>query len=600
MRFRPILLSLTVFPLLTGAAFGQTPPPPATEAPTTTLKVTARNVLVDVVVSDKRDQPVSGLQKEDFQIFEDGKPQTITFFEPSFAETQATALTASAAPLPPNTFTNVPTVAPNNSVNVLLMDAMNTAMGDQSYLHKEMVSYLASIPPGTRIGIFLLGEKLRIIQGITQDSTLLRASIARLASNPSKSALLPTIAETDAENVLPNLILEEAAQTNSTQLQDTAAALQQFLSQQANFEANERAIMTMEALQQIARYLSGVPGRKNLIWFVGSFPACLAGDTNDIVHNGCPYVETYKKTVDALADARVSIYPIDARGMSTNGMHVAENSQLPGMPTNPQQVIAAQSKSLHADLYNDSVNQGQMEDLAKNTGGKATYNSNDFKGVLTADIDNGSRYYTLAYTPTNTKQQGKERKIEIKAASGNYKLSYRRSYFEDTPKELKAAESASAKDPLRPLMDRGMPAFSELRYRETVKPAASQPAADAPRAGDNAALKAPVTRYTVNFALSTDGLTLVPGPDGVRHATIEVALVAYSQQGTPLNWEVRYFGLAIRPEQNAIAETSGIPFHFDFDMPPGDVYLRTGIYQAATSKAGTLEVPLTSIAAAGQ
>jgi len=188
---------------------------------------------------------------------------------------------------------------------------------------------------------------------------------------------------------------------------------------------------------------------------------------------------------------------------------------------------------------------------------------------LTADIDNGSRYYTLAYTPTNTKQQGKERKIEIKAASGNYKLSYRRSYFEDTPKELKAAESASAKDPLRPLMDRGMPAFSELRYRETVKPAASQPAADAPRAGDNAALKAPVTRYTVNFALSTDGLTLVPGPDGVRHATIEVALVAYSQQGTPLNWEVRYFGLAIRPEQNAIAETSGIPFHFDLTCRRG-------------------------------
>jgi hypothetical protein len=190
---------------------------------------------------------------------------------------------------------------------------------------------------------------------------------------------------------------------------------------------------------------------------------------------------------------------------------------------------------------------------------------------------------------------GRERKIEIKIASGGYKLSYRRSYFEDTPKELKAAQAAAAKDPLRPLMDRGMPNFTELRYRENLAPARVQPAADAPRAGDNAALKAPFTRYSVNFSLATDGLTLLPGADGVRRGTIEVALVAYSQEGTPLNWQVRIFGLAIRPDQNAIAQASGIPFHFDFDLPPGDVYLRTGIYQASTGKAGTLELPLSSI-----
>jgi len=74
--------------------------------------------------------------------------------------------------------------------------------------------------------------------------------------------------------------------------------------------------------------------------------------------------------------------------------------------------------------------------------------------------------------------------------------------------------------------------------------------------------------------------------------------VAYSQAGQPLNWETRSINLAIRPEQDAIAETSGIPFHFDIDAPPGDVYLRTGIYDSSSSKAGTLEIPLTSIAVA--
>ena len=53
--------------------------------------------------------------------------------------------------------------------------------------------------------------------------------------------------------------------------------------------------------------------------------------------------------------------------------------------------------------------------------------------------------------------------------------------------------------------------------------------------------------------------------------------------------------LAIRPDQMAIAESSGIPFHFDFDMPPGDVYLRAGVYDSSTERAGTLEIPLASI-----
>jgi hypothetical protein len=145
-----------------------------------------------------------------------------------------------------------------------------------------------------------------------------------------------------------------------------------------------------------------------------------------------------------------------------------------------------------------------------------------------------------------------------------------------------------------------MPNFTELRYRVKVEPAAPQPAADAARAGDNSALAAPFTRYSVNFSLAMDGLTLVPGPDGVRRQIVEVALVAYSQEGKPLNWEARPVRLTIRPEQMAIAQSSGIPFHFDFDAPPGDVYLRTGIYASSSSRAGTLEIPLSSITAASK
>lgn len=607
LRCRSALLVPAFVALLSGLAPGQTAATPETETPVAILRLNVRTVLVDVVATDKNNKAVPGLQKDDFQVYEDGKPQTITFFEPRFAAPAGEGGATPAPALPPNTFTNVPSVTPNDSINVLLMDSLNTAVGDQAYVHKEMVRYLATLPPGIRVGIFLLSEKLRIIQGFTQDSTVIRAAIARLAANPSSSALLPTIAGANAQGAATNMILQEAQEQGyggvpNAQLVAMAAALQQFMDQQDTFAANERARMTLEALQQISRYLSGVPGRKNLIWFVGAFPACVPSVTseNGLTNGGCPYDDLYRKTVVGLADARISIYPVDARGLAIQTLYTAENPKSPGVPTSFQSVIAGQANSLNSNLGAEARNQGEMDDLARETGGKAHYGSNDLKAALADDIDNGSRYYTLAYTPANHSEVGKERKIEIKSASGSYKLSYRRGYYEETPKEARAAEAAPAKDPLRPMMDRGMPNFTELRYRVKVEPAAAQPAADAPRAGDNSALAAPFTRYSVNFSLATDGLTLVPGPDGVRHESIEVALVAYSQEGKPLNWEARPIRLTIRPEQMAIAQTSGIPFHFDFDAPPGDVYLRTGIYAASSSRAGTLEIPLSSITVASR
>jgi VWFA-related protein len=546
--------------------------------PEATLRIYGRAVLVDVVVTDKHGQVVPGLRKEDFAVKENGKPQAIDFFEPHFAAAPGTP--EAAPPLPPNTFTNVPAVAPNEAINVLLMDALNTPTTDQAYVRLQMVKYLALMPPGIRAGVFMLSERLRIIQGFTQDSTLLRASIARLAANPSPSPLLGSPAETDAQASLTSMIQEMAANTGSSQLAASAAALQEFLAQQTSFEANQQLLMTLESLQTIARYLNRVPGRKNLIWFVGQFPLCIPGVTSSM--GGCPYEDEYRKTMNLLAAARVSVYPIDAGGV------MAPNADIGG-PT--------QGHSSGSTFPRGPFAYINSETWAETTGGKA-YHGNGLKEELAEAIDNGSRYYTIAYTPADRKEIGRERKIEMRTVDGKYKLAYRHSYFEQTPKELRITEAAPAKDPLRPLMDRGMPSFTELRYRVKVEPSNPQPAPNAPHAGDNPNLNGPLTRYTVRFFLAADGLNLIQGPDGVRRQTIEVALMAYSQEGKPLNWQVRSIWLAIRPDQNALAQSSGIPFHFDFDAPPGDVYLRTGVYDASTSRAGTLEIPLTSITVA--
>ena len=78
------------------------------------------------------------------------------------------------------------------SHQLLLMDALNTTTQDQAYARQRIVKYLGAIPPGLRIGVFLLGDRLRIIQGFTDDSALLRTSVERLAGNPVAVAMEAT------------------------------------------------------------------------------------------------------------------------------------------------------------------------------------------------------------------------------------------------------------------------------------------------------------------------------------------------------------------------------------------------------------------------
>jgi VWFA-related protein len=555
------------------------------QIPVSPLQINVRNVLVDVIVTDKKGVAVPNLHKEDFGVLENGKPQAIEYFEPHFPSASAPA--QPAPPLPLNTFTNVPAAEPNQAINLLLMDALNTTTQDQAYARQRIVKYLGTIPPGLRIGVFLLGDRLRIIQGFTDDSTLLRTSVERLAGNPVAVAMEATPNELATQSTSVNNLYGMTGGPGGAQLAEMIGTLQDFLATSTAEQQNQQLLITLDALQAIAHYVSAIPGRKNLIWFVGSFPLCFPGITNSNVE--CPYEEQIKRTVDALAAARVSVYPI-----STSGV-VAPNADMGSISGSS----SSGSSPLQAAMQNSGQDRGAFEFIAsetwaEQTGGVATHH-NDLKGGLAEAIQNGSSYYTLAYTPTDPREIGRERKIAVHLKEEGYKLSYRRNYFERTSAEIKTDASKPMTDPLRPLMDRGMPSFSDLHFNLHIEPVTAPTPPDAPPNGDNAALKPPLNHYTVRFFLSPQNLNLIESPDGTRRGPVEVALIAYSQRGQSLNWLVRSVNLAIRADQWTFAQNNGIPFHFDFDIPPGDVYLRAGIYDPSTERAGTLEVPAGAI-----
>jgi hypothetical protein len=184
----------------------------------------------------------------------------------------------------------------------------------------------------------------------------------------------------------------------------------------------------------------------------------------------------------------------------------------------------------------------------------------------------------------------------VKLSNRDYKLSYRRGYYADKPETRQSAESG-AEDPLIPLVGFGMPNFDQITYEIQANPLQPQPAPDARRAGLNTEWKGPFTRFGVDLAVSLQNFALDSTPDGVKHGRLEVILVAYDRDGKIINISKRTSRFALPPKDLPELQAKGLPVHIEIDVPPGDIYLRTGIYDLNSGNAGTLGIPLGTVTA---
>jgi len=566
---------------------------------TPVYKAHARDVIVDVVVTKGSDEPVNGLRATDFQVLEDGKPQAIDFFEEHTAKTLPPGALQPLPAMPPGVYTNVPPAPPNDAVNVLLLDALNTDQQEQGYVRQNILEFLKNMPPGTRAAIFTLTSQLRMVQGFTSDSS----ELVKALNDPKFGDKITKPVESRSMQYKKDDVAHVATMIMMNNGHRTAGvdAIEAFQQDFAAVKGEQRVGMTLEALQILARYLSGVPGRKNLIWFSTSFPVAVfprAGqnerpnpmNTTDLRDYG----KSIRETADMLTISKIAVYPVGAEGVMSE--HIFE-SDVPG-PTDYEGGSQAGGGGRPNDRMTPYINENAarsdkimaMEQLAQDTGGKAYYNTNDLNSATQRAIADGSHYYTLVYSPINKKMDGSYRRIEIKLPGYKYKLAYRRGYNAD---ELPPSDAAPHSNPLQPLMMRGMPSSTQILYAVRVQPASPQPPANASRAGKNAKLTEPVKRLSVDFMIRWTDVKLDAAADGKHTGKIQVELLAYDRDGNALNWVGGTEALNLAPELLAAVQKSGLPAHFDLDVPADkDVFLETGVYDWQTSKAGTLEVAL--------
>jgi len=546
------------------------------------FKTNAQIVVVEVVVTGKNGQPVPGLRKEDFLVSEDGHPQTISYFE----ETGAQPLQANLPALPPNVFSNIPRVKQSNAVTVLLLDTLNTPLADQSRVRAQMLKYLKSLPPGRRMAIFTLGTQLEFIQGFTDDPALLVAAINHKSGSIDTSPLLTSNAETAANQELVAAMLEEHAV-------DAANKLKQFVADQSSARSGARLQITLEAFQQLAHYLAGIPGRKNVIWFSGAFPITIFPDAGLSNSFGAQRddQEAVKKTDALLTSAQVAIYPIAPEGVVTDSLFSASSDA--------RQAQQPAGTTLQQAAQERNENHAGMDQIAKYTGGEAFYGTNDLNDALARATDHGSHFYTLTYSSTNAARDGRFRKIQVKLATSGYQLAYRQGYYADDGKSAPAAPAQpapkNAADPLSPLMRPGLPDSTQIPITLHVTRGDAQSVVTPGQGGDNPNLKGPVTRYMVEFVVPARGLQIDPTANGRRHLSIDAALLVCNHEGKTLNWMVRQFNLDMDAARYAVAQANGINFRLQIDAPTDSVFLRSGVYDLNSNLAGTLEIPLGAI-----
>jgi VWFA-related protein len=587
------VLSLIIF-TFTSQAQQPAPSPMADKSPALpTLKVTTRLVVVDVVAADGKGHPITDLKAEDFTLAEEGSNQQIKVF--NFQQpTAADQAQQSPVKLPHNMVSNVPNYKPNRTLSVLLLDGLNTENVAQKYARQEMLKYLEKLPTGQPVAVFVLGNRLRMIQDFTTDPQMLKDAVAKLKGKSS-----PTL-QTD-----PSITASAAASLYELGVPFMVDQMQLFQQENQVAQTDLRVQMTMNALMALARTLAGYPGRKNLIWISSAFPANMFVDMQGISSASSQrqmaamaprnsYSDAIERLSSELSNARVAVYPVDTHGVSNYGIYSSlsntdsngnylGNTARGNTGANRLQGSSAMGAELGSTTEGLQAAHSTMNTVAERTGGRAFYNTNDLDGAIHDGIEDGSTYYTLGYYPENKDWNGKFRKIVVKANRPGVKLHYRQGYVASDP------HGYLKMDPKQQAMDFGQalnlenPIATALPFKSALIMPSEKTA----------------NKLVINFGVDAHNLSFELQDDGLQHTSVDCAVRVFNSKGNPLNdVQAQNFSAALKPEQYQLVLQKFFPCNQTIALGPGDYLLRLGVRDNTTGLIGTVNAPVTIAAAA--
>jgi len=421
-------------------AFPQQPVAPATPAQAPTVKTTAEEVLLDVIVRDKKGKPVTDLKPDELTILDNGVPQTVSGFR-LVRGAEAITQTGATTPLDPLRVLRLVTLAFEPLGEI-----------DQRKMARSAAIDLINGEQGTNVyySVVVINTRLLVLQPFTKDKEALTRAIERATSGYAGPKLMSesdsiqaelrrqlggqTVAGADQPTTLLAAASQVATQntfqgrppanTDFTQAVLARVMLDMLRMDQA--VASQGARLSISALKALVQGLQSMPGRKSVLYFTwGMYET--------------PELDVPFRNLISMANrANVTFYSVDARGVLTRGQNTGATGELfgaaAGSATAMMRTEGAVTKDEvfamdRAEVSGRANVQLAIRNLAEATGGFLIGDSNDLRAPLRKVNEEISSYYEITFNPHIQNYDGSFRKLAVTAGRKDLVIHARNGYF---------------------------------------------------------------------------------------------------------------------------------------------------------------------------
>lgn len=429
------LAAIAALAATSGNAAAQQPASPAKPE----IRATAEEVILDVVVRDKKGKLLRELGAADFEVFDNGEKMPIRSVrlvegKEAIGKTGTTALD------------------PMRQIRLVTLVFERLSPEARRFARQAAQDLLRAQPPANFFyAVMTIDQKLSVLQQFTAETQLLRKAVDRATSGLYTE--FPADSDRIKQQLQQQLATAPDGRSASEQIQARidanprdpsqalmAQAMLNMLQFNQSMETSEAARVSLFSLLSMIRGQAALPGRKTILYFSEG----LRVPTN---------LDTVKDAVVNTANrANVTFYAIDSRGLRSSSDNsgalaelkaAAEGSKQTAQDAGGQAVRREQVTA--ADTAEESMKanvQSELRNLSESTGGFLIANTNDLRGPLRRVVEEIESYYEIAYAPQIETYDGRLHKTSVRLVNGDAKVQARSGYF-----ALPAGEMTSA---LRP------------------------------------------------------------------------------------------------------------------------------------------------------
>jgi VWFA-related protein len=560
-------------------AQNQAPPAQTDTAPRTpevTFRTEVNYVEEDVRVVDNKGNFVPNLRREDFQLFEDGKPQKINTFGivdvPVAPTPRPLFLGKDSVPIEPDVASNEQLL--DGRLYLILLDDYHVApLRTQNARNLARRFVLEKLGADDQAAVVVTSGLTRATQDFTMNRRMLLDAIDHFVGQKLPSA---------TANKIDQAVRNQSDQQIQNGQPDPITPANMFVEDADSFQRNYNARAALNSLRSISEWMSSIQGRRKAIvyisegvdynlydMFTGSDPSQFNFENFNLIQQ-----ETWD-TISAASRSNVQIYPIDPRGLTTMAQ---EDIEIQGLPLG---ALHLGTESLSQELATSQMN---LRQLAEETGGVAAVGTNDMNKAFDRIVAENSSYYVVGYYPTNDKRDGKLRKITIKVNGyPDAQLSFRKRYAAAHGKVPKTTVAGKPVDPAAGLTAELMAAIASplpkagLPLRLTAMP----------RRG----LNGKTTDLEVLVEASGKELTFAQA-GGTFNDKLSLSIGVFDRDGKSVAAERPDAALALKPETYARVQHSGIRMLRHFSVPPGRYQVRVAAQDSGRTKQGSAHLDI--------